>query len=472
MRDFVVVGGGMGGVMAAAVLSKRGKDVLLFEKEPYLGGCASAFTRGGRRFNAGATTFVGYEPGLPVYEIFEEIGFRPELRELEYSHIVLQSNRRVKMRSDVRMFVKELNNLHYHPKNMRFWTLIKQICDEFYSVGGYFYSKKSSLSRLSSALSFAPALLKFFPYLLKNARLFISDFFGAELSYEYQRFLDAQTMIAVQADTSKINFLTAALALGYPFLKTYYVQGGMGTLFDGLKGFIKDVRTSQEVLAIDVVDGGYVVKTHKDEIAAKNVILNTPVFLSAKFFKQKSITNYFSATKGLDGGQSAFAVYMTIRSSKSFASHYQIIMQDMLENTVSSAVFVSMLDKEEAADKKGFVSLTASVHTMSCYWKDLDRLSYDKQKSRLQGEIVSIICNALEISEDEIVDLFAATPCTFERYIGRDSLGGVIMTPSNMLKLASNDTPFRGLYCVGDTVFAAQGWIGVSMGVRNLLCTM
>jgi phytoene dehydrogenase-like protein len=35
-------------------------------------------------------------------------------------------------------------------------------------------------------------------------------------------------------------------------------------------------------------------------------------------------------------------------------------------------------------------------------------------------------------------------------------------------KLPGNDTPIKGLYHVGDSVYAAQGWPGVVMGVNNL----
>ena len=43
------------------------------------------------------------------------------------------------------------------------------------------------------------------------------------------------------------------------------------------------------------------------------------------------------------------------------------------------------------------------------------------------------------------------------------------MTIKNFLpKLPANDTPLKGLYHVGDSVYAAQGWPGVMMGVENL----
>ena len=37
-----------------------------------------------------------------------------------------------------------------------------------------------------------------------------------------------------------------------------------------------------------------------------------------------------------------------------------------------------------------------------------------------------------------------------------------------MLELPSCNTPFAGLYNIGDTVFAGQGWPGVAIGVDVL----
>jgi phytoene dehydrogenase-like protein len=43
------------------------------------------------------------------------------------------------------------------------------------------------------------------------------------------------------------------------------------------------------------------------------------------------------------------------------------------------------------------------------------------------------------------------------------------MSMKNFLPfLPSNDTKIDGLYSVGDSVYAAQGWPGVMLGVKNL----
>ena len=38
----------------------------------------------------------------------------------------------------------------------------------------------------------------------------------------------------------------------------------------------------------------------------------------------------------------------------------------------------------------------------------------------------------------------------------------------SLLKIASCKTPFKGLYNIGDSVFAGQGWPGVALGVDVL----
>ena len=53
MYDVIVVGGGIAGLTAAAYLSKKGKQVLLIEKNDKCGGLVNSFKRNGFQFEAG-----------------------------------------------------------------------------------------------------------------------------------------------------------------------------------------------------------------------------------------------------------------------------------------------------------------------------------------------------------------------------------------------------------------------------------
>ena len=68
-----VIGGGLGGLAAACTLAARGHDVVLFEKNAWLGGKAAVLEADGFRFDMGPTILT-----LPsvLARIFAEAGRR------------------------------------------------------------------------------------------------------------------------------------------------------------------------------------------------------------------------------------------------------------------------------------------------------------------------------------------------------------------------------------------------------------
>jgi len=70
-----VIGSGLGGLAAAAVLAGRGRKVILFERNPWLGGKACRLSEDGFRFDMGPTILT-----LPrvLRRIFTDAGRRPE----------------------------------------------------------------------------------------------------------------------------------------------------------------------------------------------------------------------------------------------------------------------------------------------------------------------------------------------------------------------------------------------------------
>ena len=77
--DVGVVGGGIGGLTAAAPLARKGLQVLLVEQHYMPGGCCGAIRRRGITFDVGATVLYGFgEKGLNTHryvmnELEEEI---------------------------------------------------------------------------------------------------------------------------------------------------------------------------------------------------------------------------------------------------------------------------------------------------------------------------------------------------------------------------------------------------------------
>jgi phytoene dehydrogenase-like protein len=467
MKDFAVVGSGVGGSSIAALLSAKGYDVALFEKESYLGGCSSSFEHKGYTYNTGATTLAGYEDGYIVKEIFDVIGFIPEVIKTDPSIVIIQNKKTTPRYKDFEKFFEVVEKNYPHQKNRAFWSLIYQLNEDFYKESGHYYANSHVFEKIKSLISFIPLALKFRKYLFHDAYSFIDEFFGG-IDAEYLQFLESQILIVAQADTKKINFFTAALALGYTFNDNHYVVGGFSRLFDGMTKDINELHTKSEIVSITKEDGYFELFSKDTSYKAKKVILNSTVYDSAKLFSDLNVKNYYKKYEKLNNHQSSFMLYMTIKSDKKFQHHYQIIEDAEFKNTLSRALFVSFSDKEDdIIASKGHYSITASIHTDSRFWED--KPSYKAQKKELQDILIKLIQEKLGITNEEIIHSFSATSKTFEHYINRSQLGGNAITMKNFLPfLPGNDTVIENLYNVGDSVYAAQGWPGVMLGVKNL----
>lgn len=467
MKDFAVVGSGVGGSSIAALLSAKGFDVALFEKEPYLGGCSSSFSHKGYTYNTGATTLAGYEEGFIVKEIFDAIGFKPELIQTDPSIVVIQNEKITPRYKDFERFFAGLDANYAHDKNREFWELIYSINKEFYTLSGYYYTNAGFFAKMKSLMSFLPLFIKFQKYLRGNAYTFINDFFGG-IDKEYLEFLESQILIVAQAPTKEINFFTAALSLGYTFNDNYYVKGGFSAIFDAMTKNVQEVHKKSEIIQIVKKEEYFELHTANKIHEAKKVILNSTVYESARLFTDTKIKSYYKKYEKLNNHQSSFMLYMSIKSSKKFHHHYQIIKDELFAHTLSKALFVSFSDAhDEKIAPKGVYSITASIHTDSRFWEN--KQSYKGQKKELEDILRQTIVETLNIEKAEVLASFSATSQTFAHYIKRSQLGGNAMSMKNLLPfLPANDTPITNLYNVGDTVYAAQGWPGVMLGVKNL----
>src|SRR5215218_10112556 len=87
--EVVVVGGGIGGLTCAALLSARGVSVCLVERSARAGGCAASFEHLGYEFETGAGLYACWEPGGLHERVFDELPVAPpEAREVSPAYTV------------------------------------------------------------------------------------------------------------------------------------------------------------------------------------------------------------------------------------------------------------------------------------------------------------------------------------------------------------------------------------------------
>ncbi len=461
MDDFAVIGGGIGGACSALFLSKHFQTTV-YEKEPYLGGCSSTFRHARHYYNSGATTFAGYQKGTYLHSLFEKSDINLHTKKLSNALSVLVDGKEIRRFSDKKAFLDEINAAFYHPKNEAFYDLIIALQQRFFAINDYYYSNASWSQKIASLYSFKTLLKTFYPYLFGDAKRFIVRFFG-EISPRYLDYLDNQILIVAQAKLHEVNFLTAALSLAYQFMENHYVHGGMGAIFESIEEVLPCVRKKTMIEKIIPYKNHYIVHTHEKTFEAKNIVLNTSLFESHHLFETSTIKRYLQSYQPLNSHISAFVCYFTIKRTRPLEHHYQIILPYTLPYTISNSIFVSFGDESDA---KMAQSVTVSVHTAENMWQNDAIL---EQKMELEAIIEQILCEHLGLTSEAFIARLSGTPRTFKRYLNRSSLGGIPMRLENLIfKLPSNDSPIKGLYHVGDTTFAAQGWPGVMMGVQNL----
>ena len=463
--DVAVVGSGIGGSLFAKL--NQDKNLVLFEKDSNLGGCASTFKRFGHHFNTGATTFVGYENGHVLKNMFDKVGFKPDISKSQVAFRTIQGNKVVDRIKDFESFLENLNENYYHENNRIFWEKIKQIDEKFWQLKAIYFSKYSFKSYFKTA-NFVLELLKVYGFdVLVSADSFINKYLP-NISKEYKAFIDAQLLITLQTTSKNATLLSMSLGLAYPFHDVFYANKGMGNIFDELLKDI-EVHKKEEIKKLIKKQNGFEVITNKEVYLSKNVVLNSTVYDSKKLFDDHQIQKYYDKYEFSD--QSAFVIYLVINSKKEFLNHYQIILDKNIKNCISNSFFISISKQNDEKLAKNGLSVTVSTHTTAKYWNDLkikDINEYEKQKEITVNEILKSLKDNLALNDDEISLYFSATSSSFNNYINRINCGGKAINISNIMQLPSAKTPFDGLYNIGDTVFAGQGWPGVALGVDVL----
>jgi len=461
--DLAVVGSGIGGGLIAGLNTH--KNIALFEKDKNLGGCASTFKRYGNYYNTGATTLVGYEDGHILKKHFDIIGLKPDISKSDIAIRVVQNNKTVDRVKNFEQFLDNINLIYPNKNNQKFWMKIKKIDKDFWKLRNIYYEKYSLKGYLKTT-KFIVELLNVYGFdLFKSANSFIKDTLG-DISKEYKNFIDAQLLITVQTTSKDISLISLALGLSYPFHDVFYVNGGMGYLIEDI---VKDIEVhkNEEIKKIFQDGKSWIIKSNHTEYKTKQLVLNSSIYQSSQLFEDKNIKKYYDSFSFSD--QSAFVVYMTLNCDEDFLEHYQFIYDVLLPNCISNSFFVSFSKKDDTILSKNGYSVTISTHTKASHWKNLSNNEYEYIKKQTQDYIIKKFIEYFDtIKKDDIVKYFSATSNTFNRYIGRYNCGGKAIGFKNIMELASCNTPFKGLYNVGDTVFAGQGWPGVALGVEVL----
>ncbi|MFK7989015.1 MAG: phytoene desaturase family protein [Sandaracinaceae bacterium] len=471
--DVAVIGAGFGGLATALSLAERGAKVVVSERLNYPGGCASTFTRGGARFESGATLFSGLGPG----QLFETWVRRHNL-DVSWSTLDPVVELRtpgwsLEVPSDRHAWVERMASLDpARADGVRgFFALQGKVADALWAL----LSDPAMLPPLSPGAllrhaSRVPAYLPILPWISKPLEAALRHHGLAD--FEPMRvFADAVSQITVQASAAEAEAPFAMSTMDYFFRGTGHIEGGIGALAWGLVRAIEnlggEVRLADAVKGMRQDEWGWCLNTRRGAIHADTVVANLLPQTACALSGITPRGRMKRLAKQVESGWGAVMLYLVIDPAacpREAPFHLELVQDPNAPFVEGNHLFVSVSGAGEARAPDGRRTATVSTHVA------MDRVSPERVAS-IQAHMRKGLASLAPVLHAGIEREMTASPRTFERFTGRHRgfVGGV---PRRFGLDGYRDlwpSPVApNLYLVGDTVFPGQSTLATALGGQRL----
>lgn len=477
----LVVGAGIGGLTAGALLLKEGHRVTVLEAHVYPGGCAGTFYHKKYRFDAGATLAGGFSPGGPHARVAEALGLTWPIHPVDPAWVVhLPDGRTVTQWADPQQWQDERQAAF--PGTEPFWQTLEMLADISWDVSSrpFPWPPESPHDLYTLARAVRPQTLQSLPYLLRT----IGSLMPTEEPM-FRAFVDGQLLISAQTTSDQANALYGSAALDLPRRGVNHVQGGIGALADTLVEWIRqhggEVLFRQQVTQIEMQNGrATAVKTNKGlRLAADNILANLTPWALRDLLGEHAPRSLAEEVRQRDATWGAFTLYLGVDAAKlpqTGAGHHQIIVDEKQPLGEGNSVFVSMSDAEDSRRAPaGRRAITLSTHTAIAPWWQLrhgDKAAYHARREAYAERLLDAAETALPGLKNAVELCLPGTPVTFEFYTRRPSgmVGG--FPQKSILQARGPSTGIDNVWLVGDSIFPGQSTAGVTLGglrVANLV---
>lgn len=481
MPRFIVIGAGIGGLTAAALLAHRGHSVRVFDQALVPGGCASTFKRRGFTFDVGATQVAGLEPGGIHHQIFSELDLLlPKATPCDPACAVYLpgESEPISVWRDPQQWRAERQR--QFPGSEPFW----QFMAELFRASWAFQSRQPVLPprnvwdlwQLVQALR--PHTLITLPHAFSTVGSLLRAF-GLDHDRRLKTFLDLQLKLYSQVDADETALLYAATALGVSQAPhgLYHLQGSMQVLSDRLVTALK--RDGGQLQMRHTVEQILVARGSVSGVVAHNqttgeqwiepadqVIANVPVQNLVQLLGEQAPKGYRQRIDKLPPASGAFVVYLGVKQEAippDCPPHLQFLYDYEGPIAENNSLFVSVSQPGDGRAPAGQATLIASSFTdPKSWWQGCD---YPTLKTEYTATAIAHLSRFFDLSEATLLHQEAATPRTFARFTARSQgiVGGIgqRVTTFGPLGVATR-TPIPDLWLVGDSTHPGEGTAGVS----------
>jgi C-3',4' desaturase CrtD len=479
----VVIGAGIGGLTAGALLARRGYQVLVLDQAFVPGGCASTFKRRGFTFDVGATQVAGLEPGGIHKRIFDELEIDlPEATPCDPACAVFLPGETepINVWRDPEKWAVERQR--QFPGSKPFWQLMATL----FKASWKFQARDPVLPprnlwdlwQLTSAVR--PDTLITVPFTLMT----VGDALRSYGLYEDQRlrtFLDLQLKLYSQVDADETALLYAATALGVSTEPQglFHLKGSMQVLSDrlveALEKYGGKLLMRHTVEHIEVSGGQATsVKIRNQKTGevwtepADEVVANLTVQNLVKLLGEKAPPGYKHRVDKLPPASGAFVIYLGVDQSAiplGCPPHLQFLYDYEGPIGENNSLFVSVSHPGDGRAPEGKATIIASSFTDAAMWWRSSKEDYEALKEKYIEGAIARLNQYFYLKPETIIHQEAATPRTFAYYTGRDQgvVGGIGQRIPTFGPFGfATRTPIKSLWLVGDSTHPGEGTAGVS----------
>ena len=475
----IVIGAGIGGLTAGALLAKRGYQVTIFDQAIVPGGCASTFKRRGFTFDVGATQVAGLEPGGIHHRIFKEIEIEPPIASYcdpACAVFLPEETKPINVWRDADKWQEERQR--QFPGSEPFWNLLNRLFEASWRFQGRdpVLPPRSAWDIWQLVSAVRSDTLITVPFALMT----VADALKLYGLYENKRlktFLDLQLKLYSQVGTDETALLYAATALAVSQAPQglFHLEGSMQVLSDrlveGLEKHGGKLLMRHNVEKIHTESGkvtGVTIRNKKGEIwiePADEVVANVTAQDLVRLTDDKTLNNYERRVEKLPQPSGAFVIYLGVKREaipENCSPHLQFLYNADEVIGENNSLFVSVSKPGDGRAPKGQATLIASSFTDADLWWNRD---YDQIKQQYTEEAIARLNSYFDLSAENIIYTEAATPRTFANFTARKK--GIVGGLGQRIKTFgpfgfANRTPVKHLWLVGDSTHPGEGTAGVS----------
>jgi len=459
--DVAVVGAGIGGLTAAALLSKEGYKVLVMEQQPEVGGYCGSFTRDDFTFSTGVLSVGGVWDNGPVVRILDSLGLPPGNMFAPHTSRVVYKGQRIDLGSGAKSLVDSLATI-FPEDGAHIAAFFQDASEAFYQLHD---STRIYGSPLPDHLAVqlmgeraAAQLPRSYPALYD----WTSKSFGEKLD-EYFQNANLKALLASQpgqngipaGETPGLRALIGAIG---PMLEGgYYPTGGpqnlANILADTVTKYGGTIKTSYRTDRI-LTDRRQVrgVRSGEEIFQAHVVVANANARTCALQLLEANEVGgpYIDFIKALGMSRSAFMVYAGIEAD---LSGYPSIITDIEGDF--TILINSNVDPRLAPRGRASLTMVAPIGYRD--FPSREERDYDDRTRQFAALLVRKAEEVVPEIAGRIAALEAATPRTLEERTAMPEGAMYGFDQSIKGRRPHFRAPIKGLYFVGASTFPGAG---------------